>query len=225
MSNNLLLEVDEAMRWERIEKLWQRYGNFVLAFILLTIVATALTSGWNAWNDHVRSKDTATLVTLLEDKNFPDNIKPEALHMRAPLRGMALINGAGAYMQAGKTAEAAKLYEQAANDKSIPREIRALALLMQARLLSADTKSQADLEEILKPVLKDKKSPWQSYALMEAAAYAANRKADFPGARAYLKQILDKEDAAPSLRAKAEALDRIYAAKEKPVAKKANGDS
>jgi hypothetical protein len=212
--SNLLLEIDEAMRRERMEKLWKQYGSYLVGFIVLVVLATGIYSGWRSWNESVRIKDTEYLFSLLDDAKFPDNIKPEALKMRAPLRGVALMNAAGEYLQSGKPAEALKLFEQTGKDKSIPSEIRHLALLMQARLVATDAKSQADPEEILQPVLKDTKSPWQPYALLEAAAFSANRGNDYTQARSYLKQILDRENLPQSLYGKAQALDRIYDARQ-----------
>jgi hypothetical protein len=124
--DNLLLEVDEAMRWERIEKLWRAYGNYVLAFIGLTILATAIVSGWTAWNDHVKTKDTQAFVALLQDKNFPENVKPESLKMRPSLKGMAMIDAGAELLAKGKSAEAAALFTKTSQDHSIPAEVRDL---------------------------------------------------------------------------------------------------
>jgi hypothetical protein len=208
--SNLLLEVDEAMRWERMEKLWKEYGKFVIAFIVATILATAIASAWKSWSEHSRAKDTEHLTTLLTAENFPENLTPENLKMRASLRGIALVNAGAHDLETGKTETALKFYSQAADDSSIPDDIRHLALLMKARMINADAKSQENPAALLQPVIEDKKSPWQPYALMEAAAIAANRDHDLKTARAHLKQLLETEGLPPSLYNKAKALDLVY---------------
>jgi hypothetical protein len=68
-----------------------------------------------------------------------------------------------------------------------------------------------DVWKPLLPIMKNKKSPWQAYALLEGATLAAQDEKDFTKARGYLKQVLDKPDLPDSLYAKAHALDEVYA--------------
>lgn len=210
---SLLLELDEAIRRERVEKLWQKYGQQLILFVVAIVLATAIYSGYSAWNESVNKKDTEKLMALLEAKDFPENIQPEALGIRGPLRGIALINAGGNYVRAGKTDKALEMYKAAANDSGVNSELLQLALLMQARLTSNTPDHAEDIEALLKPVLKDKKSPWQPYALIEAAAFTASKN-DYPAARAHLAQILENENLLPSLHNKARALDQLYAAKQ-----------
>lgn len=214
MSDNLLLEIDEAMRWERIEKAWKTYGNYVIGAVLVVILATAIMSGWGAWRNHVNSRNTNDLLTLLDDKNFPANIN-EDMKLSGPLRGIAFINAAASYAKKNKNEDALKFYKLAAQEKSAPGDIRDLGLMMQARILAAEGKAlAADLETLLQPVLRSKKSPWHNHALLDAASYAAKDN-DYTKARGYLKDIIDDKFALQGLKIKADALDRLYADKEK----------
>lgn len=213
--SNILQEVDDALRRDRIEKLWKTYGNFVLGGVGLIILGVAVVSGYTSWNDSVRTHHTERLLALIESDQFPGNLQPEALQIRPPLRGIGLINGAAVFLQQKKPGEALKLFEYASLDASIPSEIRHLATLMRVRLLSEDKKSQEDLVQILAPLVQDKNSPWQPYAALEAAALAADRNQDFDQARGYLKTVTARQDLPQSLHAKAQALDRIYASKQK----------
>ncbi len=217
--SDILKEVDDALRRERMEKMWKEYGHFVLGFILFVILATAVYSGWSAWNESVQSKQTEQLMALLEDPKFPANVNPDELHMRAPLRGIALMNAAGAYAQQNKNTEALKLFKAAADDHAIPPDLRQLAILMQARLLSADAASQENLVELLKPVMNDRKSAWQPYALLEAAAFAAERNKDYTASREYLKEVLETKELPQSIYGKARSLDQIYSAKQEQTQK------
>lgn len=223
--SNLLLEVDEAMRREHMEKLWKQYGNTVLSFIGLIILGTAIYSGWSTWDHGVRTAQTEQLMALLEDPKFPANIDAENLDLRAPLRGIALVNGAARYLQDGKGAEALALLKAAAEDSSIPRDTRQLAILMQARQLAADgNTSAADLHEMLKPVFRDTKSPWQPYALIEAASIKANQEHDYATARDYLRMVLENQHLPQSLYGKTQALDQLYATRQQQAAQSESKD-
>ncbi len=211
---NIMLEIDEAMRWERMEKFWKAYGNYVVSFIALLILFTAGMEGYRAWNDHARTRDTEKLLSLIEDKNYPGNVGAADLQMRGSLKGVALLMAAGDLMRENKRKEALELYERAAQDQSISMEMRGLAILMCARLLSQDADVKEDLAQMLEPVAGDAKSPWRAYALMEAASFSASRGGDLAKARAYIKRILDIKDLPQSIYAKARALDGIYAQKE-----------
>jgi hypothetical protein len=54
--SDILREVDEAMRVEKMTRLWAEHGNTVIAAIVALILGTALSSGWNAWQHHQHLK-------------------------------------------------------------------------------------------------------------------------------------------------------------------------
>lgn len=217
MSNNILLEIDEAMRWERIEKFWKANGNAIIAFVLLTVLGTAVLSGYNAWNEHVRSRETAKLLALVEDPRFPANAETAMPGLKGSLRGIALMNAGAGYIKDKKNAEAIKSFAQAANDASISPDIRQLAILMRARLLAQEEKPAEDPLEALMPLVQDQESPWHAFALLEGAALAAERRQDYARAQDYLSQIINAENLPDSLVAKARALSQIYSGKGKTV--------
>lgn len=213
--SNLLLEIDEAMRWERIEKFWKANGNMIIAFVLLTVLGTAIYSGYQAWNDHVRSRETAKLLALVEDPQFPANAETAVSGLKGSLRGIALMNAGASYLKDNKNAEAMKSFAQAANDASVSPDIRQLALLMRARLLAQEEKPVEDPLEALMPLVQDQESPWHAFALLEGAALAAERNKDYARAQDYLSQIINSENLPESLVAKARALSQIYSVKDK----------
>lgn len=209
---DLMAEVDAAMRQERIEKFWQENGKFILTCVILTIIATGAISAYRSWDRSVKMAHTEKLLQITEAENFPDNLKDAKLDIRPGLRGIALINGAQAFLQDKKTDEALALYTRAADDGSIPEELRGLAVLQLARL-SPDAASNDKLMGELQDVAKDGGSPWQYHARIEAAAFAA-AKEDYKQARNYLAGVMDQSKVADTLYKKAQALDHVYALKE-----------
>ena len=46
---SLFREVDEEVRQEQLKKLWDRYGNYVIALCLGIVIAVAALKGWQYW--------------------------------------------------------------------------------------------------------------------------------------------------------------------------------
>ncbi len=216
--SDILAEMNEAIRQERMERFWKENGNTLIVFVIATILATGAVSAWRSWDAKAKITGTEKVLTLMEDKTFPDNLKNAELDVRGGLRGIALLNGAQAYLNDKKPAEALALYERAANDKGVPAELRDMAVLMQVRL--AEKPGDENLVKALAKVAGNSKSPWQYHAKLEAAAIAAE-KHDYARARLYIAGVLDQEAVPETLYKKAQALDHVYALREKkaPAAK------
>ncbi|MCB1651214.1 MAG: hypothetical protein KDI46_04090 [Alphaproteobacteria bacterium] len=214
--SDLLAEVDEIMRRERIEKIWKEHSSMILSLVIGIIVFTAAISGYKSWNTAQQEKQTAALIALQDAENYPDNIlKAEKLNLRPSLQAIALLNAAGIYMQQDKKDEALSLYQRIESNGKIPAEMRNLADLMVIRL-SID-KENADAESLqarLKPIWGNPKSPWAAQARIEAAVIASNLQNDKAAARNHLKTVLETENLPESLYAKARALDHVYSLEE-----------
>jgi hypothetical protein len=215
MSNDIIAEVNEAMRQERMEKFWKENSKSLIAFVVLTIIATGVISAYRSWDANVKAAGTDKIMTLMEDKSFPDNIKDAKLDVRGGLRGIVLINGAQEYLNKKKTDEALALYAKAAEDTGIPGEMRDLAVLMQVRL----TKDAAANDKLVKELAKiaGSNSPWQYHARIEAAALSAEKE-DYKKARDYLAGVMDDKTVPESLYKKAQALDHVYALRQEKAA-------
>jgi hypothetical protein len=221
--SEILAEMNEAIRQERMEKFWKENGNALVFFVIATILTTGLVSAWRSWDAKARIAGTEKIMTLMEDKTFPDNIREAELDVRGGLRGIVLINGAQEYIRDKKPADAMALYTRAADDNGIPAEIRDLAVLMQIRLAKDPASgAKADDEHLIKALAKiagNQRSPWQYHAKLEAAAIAAEKQ-DYTRARLYLAGVMDEQAVPKTLYKKAQALDHVYALKEKQQAAK-----
>ena len=47
--SDIFTEVDEEVRREQLKKLWERYGNYVIAAVILVIAAVAAWRGYDYW--------------------------------------------------------------------------------------------------------------------------------------------------------------------------------
>ncbi len=213
--SDLLLELDEAMRQERVEKFFHEHGKTVIAFIVATIVMTAAVSGYKHWNAGAQERGTSALIALLDDPAFPDNIQTAELDMRGGLRGMALLSAGGALLDEGKTEEALTTYKRAMNDRGVAKDFKQLATIMVVRL---DQDAATKPLQLLQPIWNDKSSPWRHSARLEAAAILANRDAGFAGALTHLKTVMQSENLPDTILNRASALHHIYTLKQQQAA-------
>lgn len=209
---DLFREVDEAMHQERMMKLWEENRIYIIGFVLGTILLTGLISGYRTWNNSVKETQTAQLIALQEATDYPANIlATENLKMRAGLRGVALLQAAGAFLDQDKREEALTLYDRASAQKSLPDELQHLAILMSVRLLAdEETQDSNALLTKLSPVLKSNKSPWNAHARLEAAVINAQKLQNYDDALAHLNAVQDTKNLPESLYKRARALSHLY---------------
>lgn len=205
---SLLLELDEAMRRERLESLWKNYGNFIIGFVLICILAAAIGSGIKAWRNHVSTSGTEKMLAFMEADGFPATaLTGDLSHLPATQRAMVLMNAGARLTEQDKKTDARKAFEMASAETGAGRDIRHLALLMDVRL------SYKPESKNLASVVSDTSSPWRPYALIEAASIAAHHENDTARALKYLEDVLKIENLPPSLHAKADSLKVLYGQK------------
>ncbi len=216
---DLFREVDDVMRQERITKFWTDNKPYIIAFVVGTILLTAAISGYRSWNNAVKEKQTASLITLQEAADYPTNIlETEKLKMRAGLRGVALLQAAGAFLDKDKRDEAITLYERASADKALPDDLQHLGILMAVRLLIDDEAQTGEsLLKKLSPVLKASKSPWSAHARLEAAVINAHKLSNYEAALTHLNAVQETKDLPESVYQRSRALSHLYSLKQKSM--------
>jgi hypothetical protein len=213
---DLFAEADEALRRERVLKIWNENKIYIIAFIVGTIVMTGVFSAYRTWDQSVREKQTAELLELQAAKDYPENIfKAEKLEFRSGLKAIALLDAAGKFIAKNDNEKALEMYERIAADSSLPGEFRDMGTLMTVRLKeNAKSEKPEELLSKLEGVYNNAKSPWAAHARIEAAVIMANLQNNFEGARAHLNAVQDSKDLPESLYQKAQFLDHVYALKQ-----------
>ncbi len=214
--SDLLQEVDEIMRQERMKKLWDENKNYIITFVVGTILLTALVSGYRSWNTSQQHKQTAELSTLQTAENYPENIlSADKLKLRGGLRGIAYLNAGNAFLAEDKTDEALQIFQKASADKGIPTDLRSLAVLMNVRLASntegADTK---ELLSLLTPIAGSSGNAYAPQAHLEMALLQAHKLGDYEKAQAHLTEILETPNVPETLYNRARDLSGLYRLKQ-----------
>lgn len=216
--NDLIHEVEESLRQERIERLWKEYGPYIIAGVVLAVLLTGIMSGWRTWQEKTNMAATTALITAFdgEASGVPAAVDKIMPSLKGGQRAAADLTLAGMLMSDGKAAEALKRYQAVASDKAAPDVYRDLAELFAVRLEWSMKPDKAGAEGFLKrlaPMVADDKNPWRGHARIQAALIAAHALSDYFTAQEYLNPITRAQPSEfpPSLKERAKALEHLYA--------------
>jgi hypothetical protein len=207
-------EVDEEVRREQLKKLWQRYGNYLIAACLLLIVGVA---GWRGY-DWLETKRAAESGAAFEQAmTLAESGKPQ----EAEAAFAKLANdGTAGYRILSRLREAAELagsdpkaavkaYDEIAADRSAGQVMQDLAAL-RAGFLLVDQTSYADLRSRLEPLT----GPGRAfrYSARELLALSAWTHGDVAAAKQWTEAIIGDPQTPPGARSRAEVLSQLIAA-------------
>ncbi len=214
---NLILEIEEALKREKTEKLFKEYGPYILAGALLAILFTGIMSGYRSWESRANAENTALLMEAMDNKDQVKALEEVAPKLRPGQRAIALMTAANVLLSQDKPAEAKVIFGKTAADKALPAMYRDLAALMNVRLtLSGETKNvdAAGLLAQLQPLM-GKSNPWRWHAYIEAALIAAHLQNDYASARKHLEAITTggETNVPPSVMNRARELDQVFSQK------------
>ncbi len=207
--DSLFREVDEEVRREQFAKLWQRYGNYVVAVSVLIIVAVAGVKGWQWWEkrqaEQAGSAYQQALTQLEQDKTAQAerSFAEIASGSHKGYATLARLQLAGALAERGETAEAVEAYDKIAADGAVEQELRDLARIRAGYLL-AGSASPEELETRLRP-LDRPNSRWAN-AVREIRAIAAYRAGDYALADRLMNEILVDPEAPQGMRQRAQLM-------------------
>ena len=215
--SDIFSEVDEEVRRERMQRLWNRYYPLILTVAVLIVVGIAAWRGYEYWMAQkaaAAGADFEAAVTLSEAGKYADAEKAFAKVVAEAPAGYALLGrfrAAAELVEAnpGKPAEAVKAYDALAGDASLGPVWQDLAAL-RAGMLLVDTAPLADLQKRLDPISE----PGRVYrhSARELLALAAWRSHDLKAAQHYIDLISGDGETPPGTRQRVELLSAVMAA-------------
>lgn len=219
---NIILEIDEALKRERTEKLFKEYGPYLLAGAVLAVLFTGIISGYRNWENRINATQTAQLIEAMAAPDKAKALEALAPGLRPGQRALAHMAAAGALLETEKKEEALAILNRAGADRELPAIHRDLATLMAIRLSVSSHSETTDAAALLTRLtpLMGKDNPWRWHARVEAALIAAHLQNDYAAARQHLAEVLKGGDIPPpSLLERARALDQVYSQKTSAVRK------
>lgn len=196
--DSLLREVDEELRREKMERLWQRYNGLILGAAAVVIAGVAgykflesrrLSATYTAGSQFNAAVELANQNKREEAVKAFQQIAETGPHGYATL---AKLHIAGAYVKDGKTAEAVAAFDALAADPSVDQLLKNFAQL-QAASLRMD---QADFTEMQNRLnsLTGESSPYKVSA-RELLGFAAFKAGKLEEARKLLEPLLIDQNA------------------------------
>jgi hypothetical protein len=215
--SDVFTEVDEAYRAEQLQKLWQRYGHYI---VILAVIVVAGIGGWRGY-EYLEAKKSAeagaqfeAAVTLAEaGKHAEAEAAFAAVAAQGPSGYRALAGLRAAAERAETDPKAAvAAYEQVANDGSVGQVLQDLAAL-RAGTIVADGGDFAKTRQLLEPLTGADRS--FRHSARELLALAAWRAGDAAAAKRWTEMIAADQSTPSSIRSRVEMLTALGAAEVK----------
>ena len=119
---NLMREIDESVRAERLRKFWQRFSHYIVGASIAVVLGTV---GWVIWQHHVKSEAMEATLQLLEGEKLEKSGKfSEAADVygrtaqaHADIAPLARVRQALALADAGRADEAHQYLQLAAGKR------------------------------------------------------------------------------------------------------------
>lgn len=211
--SDIFAEVDEAMKQERLEKLWKDYGGFVIGFLTIVILGTAANSGYSSWKTARNIKSTDLYLGVTQNSNYTsDEVTQIVPQLNNGIKSIALLNAAHTEYKNGHTQKAVEIYKQIATGTGHEPALIHLAKYMIASH-SADISQEEKLQQFTK-MFSDENNPYRYRAYLDAAILEAHLNSDFTKARSYLDIINKAEFVPQTIKQKAQSIDIVYTIKE-----------
>jgi hypothetical protein len=178
--DSFLREVDEAVRQDRYQQLWDKYGVYAMGLAVLVVAGVAGYKGWAYWQEKQAQEAGAKFTRALSMEDGADAAKAQeilnALAESGPegYRVLARFQLAAAAAKAGEADKAVADYDVLATDPSVDPILQGHATL-QAAALRLDKADYAEMERRLKGLI-DSGSAWRFSAreLLGLSAYRLN---------------------------------------------------
>jgi hypothetical protein len=211
---DIFQEVDEEIRRERLNKLWQRYGNFVIAGCILIVAAVGAWRAYEWWETKKASESGTAFENAMVLAEAGKHQEAETAFAKlatdgtAGYRTLARLQEAAQLAQTDKSA-AVKAYDDIAADKSVGQVIQDLAAVRAGYLL-VDTAPYSELRGRLEPLTATDRT--FRHSARELLALSAWKSGDMAAARQWTDMIITDPQSPEGSRSRAEVLSELIAA-------------
>lgn len=216
-------EIEEDLRRERMRKLWDRFGSYLIALALLVVAGTAGWSGWKYWREQQAFKASAAFEAASELAAAGKYQDAEAAFQALAKDGPAGYAALAAFRSASVAAQVDKAkgvaaFDALAADATLPAALREVARV-RAGLMLVDG---GQIEEVRQRVgaLAAGTGPMRNSA-REALALAELKAGNAAAANKLATEITEDAEATGGERSRAELIRRLTASAVPPPAEPA----
>ena len=211
---DIFQEVDEEVRREQLKKLWDRYGNLLIAVCVLIVAGIGAWRGYDYWQAKkaaetgVAFEQAAILAETGKHKEAEAAFAKIAAEGTTGYRVLARLREAGEMAQTDKNA-AIQAYDALAADKSIGPVMQDLAAV-RAGYLMVDTAPYLQMAAKLEPLAAQDRM--FRHSARELLALSAWKAGDTSAARKWTGMMMADPATPSGTRSRAEILSELIAA-------------
>ncbi|EJW09665.1 hypothetical protein A33M_1094 [Rhodovulum sp. PH10] len=206
---DIFQEVDEEVRREKLQQIWNRHGGLIVTLCVLVVVGVAAWRGWQWYQTQQATKASAAFdaATQLVLQSKPDEAAKAFADLSksaetANYRRLAQLREA-AVLETTDPKAAVAAYDAIVADGAAPKLFRDVAAV-RAGLLLVDTAPYAEVSRRLEP-LAAPGLPFR-HSAREALALSAWKAGDTAAARRWAEAATNDADVPAGLKARVEIL-------------------
>lgn len=196
-------EVNEDVKNDNFKVLWNRYGIFVILFVVLAVSATVSFERIKSWKVAQNQANTENYMVATQLRDNPTQTLEALQKIAGDNQGIfsdfAKLQIANVLFSQDKTEEALATLQNLLDDNTVNNEVKHIALVKLATY-RVDTMPRAEFEAMLKPLIAENTS-WSPLA-QDLLAMAAIRDGDVDTAQTIYENILKIKDLPENFRTK-----------------------
>lgn len=216
---NFFREVSEDLRNERFKQLWERFGLYLIALVIVVILGTAGYVAYGYWNGQkaAQSGDQFLAALKLADANKPDQALKALDALEKSGHGdypaLARMRAASIHAEQGDVKAAVAAFAAIGQDENIPLAIR-YAARIRAGYLLVDHGTYDQVADQVQP-LSGADNQFRNSA-REVLGLAAWKAGDMKNARKWFELITGDTSAPAAISAQAQMMLDLIKAGDKP---------
>ncbi len=213
--SDIFREVDEEVRREQLKRLWDSYGHYIVALLVLIVLGVAGWRGYEWWQGRKAAEFGARFEAAMQLANEGKSSEAEAAFASIAAEGTSGYRTLARFRAAAVRAQqdhkgAVEAYDALASDSSLAQPLRDLAAVRSGFLL-VDSSSYADMTKRLEPLTAAGR-PFRHTA-RQLLALSAWHAGDLTAARHWFDIIMTDAETPASIRSQIQVLMALVAAK------------
>lgn len=169
LQDAFIREVDEDLKNESMKKLWDKYGLFIIIFVVASLTLAVSYESLKSWyirRAENRADAYAAALSLQNQARFAESEEAFDLIINEKLgayAGLAKMQKANLLLEQDNIKEALTLLKEISEDKSVSPQLRDTALIKLATYRQ-DSASFEEMAELLRPVTENDNNAWNAFA-------------------------------------------------------------
>lgn len=196
-------EVDEDVKNDNFKVLWNKYGAYIVAFVVIAVTAAVCFDRIKTWKIEQNQIKTENYMAAAQLRENPDETIAALQKINTESKGIlsdfAKLQIANVLLIQEKNDEALATLQSLVDEKNTDSSVKNIALIKLASY-KVDTMSRDELEKLLQPMLQENSS-WTPIA-KDLIAISAIRNGDIEDAKQIYADILKTKDLPEGFKAK-----------------------